>query len=150
LEYPHDLGGNPSPPVRGIRPDIHDVGVTNSVGKDSSVTDDPLNVINENVEVTALRGSTVFVGGSTVIEIIGGQGTFERVPVDPVDLGDKSNVLDIYTFCVLNRIAAITPGIQPRVQRMATRIMAPQPRSSTARGGMKMQRSARPSPTPIL
>jgi hypothetical protein len=107
-------------------------------------------VENKNVEVTALSGSTVFVGGSTVIEIIGGQGTFERVPVDPIDLSDKSEGMDIYTFCVLNRIAAITPGIQPRVQRMATRIMAPQPRSSTARGGMKMQRSARPSPTPIL
>jgi len=107
-------------------------------------------VENKNVEVTALSGSTVFVGGSTVIEIIGRQGILERVPVDSIDLGDKSKVLDIYTFCVLNRIAAITPGIQPRVQRMATRIMAPQPRSSTARGGMKMQRSARPSPTPIL
>jgi hypothetical protein len=46
----------------------------------------------------------------------------------------------------LNRIAAITPGIQPQMVSRSTSRMAPQPLSITASGGKMIQIMARRIP----
>jgi len=56
-------------------------------------------------------------------------------------MGDDTKFAAIY-FCVLNKMAAMTPGIHPQQVRIKTSRMAPQPRSITARGGKRIHTKA--------
>ena len=58
---------------------------------------------------------------------------------------DFSNYEVIY-FLLLNKIAAITPGIQPAAVKSAVNKTAPHPLSNTASGGKIIHKIALPHP----